>query len=166
VSARVLVLMGVSGAGKSFLGQRLSQATGLDLIEGDTFHSPANRKKMKSGKALDDADRWPWLDALAAAASDTAAILTCSALKRSYRDRLRQRLGQEVRFAHLAASPADLAGRMAARQHHFMPVALLDSQLATLEPLQADEVDAIILDATMPADQLLAELHQRGFLPA
>ena len=155
-----LVVMGVSGCGKSSLGQGLAAEFGLPLIEGDDFHPEANIRKMSSGIPLDDADRAGWLARLGEelAARPGGAVLTCSALKRAYRDRIRQ--AGEVRFLHLAGSRAVIAARMAARQGHYMPTSLLDSQFAALEPPGPDE-DAITIDIDQPLAQFLAEALAR-----
>lgn len=141
-----LVVMGVSGTGKSTVGALLAARLGRPLIEGDDLHPPENKAKMHAGLPLTDEDRGPWLravrDAMDAAGRPT--VVACSALRRSYRDILRTADGR-VRFLHLVAKPEDLAARMAARTHHFMPPSLLASQLATLEPLQPDE-DGLTLE--------------------
>jgi gluconokinase len=143
MSPRVLIVMGVSGCGKSTVGQALGTILGWDFRDGDAFHPPANVAKMKNGTPLTDDDRWPWLDAIARFIddkrnADSHAIIACSALKRVYRDRLKGVHG-DVMFVHLAGSRDLIEARMAARQNHFMPLGLLDSQFATLEPPGADE---------------------------
>lgn len=153
-----LVVMGVSGCGKTTLGAALAGALGAAFVDADDLHPPANRAKMAAGVALTDADRWPWLDRVAAALRDRAPVVAaCSALRRSHRDRLRQAGG--VRFLHLAAPREVIAARLAARQGHFMPATLLDSQYATLEPPGPGE--AVTLDARLPPDALLAEALAR-----
>ena len=139
----VLVVMGVSGVGKSSVAAELVDATGWEFAEGDDFHTQANRDKMAAGHALDDDDRWPWLRRLAdwigeREAAGQGAVVTCSALKRAYRDLL---CGghPSVRFVHLTASDELIAERIGARRDHYMPPTLLESQLRTLEPLGADE---------------------------
>ncbi|WP_409266134.1 gluconokinase [Massilia sp. BHUDP2] len=137
------VVMGVSACGKSDIGTRLAQALGAPFIEGDRFHPPENVAKMSAGIPLDDEDRGCWLQALRAEIerawqTDPVVVLSCSALKRAYRDVLRGD-GGDVRFVHLHGDRDLIAQRMAARSGHFMPVSLLDSQLRTLEPLQPDE---------------------------
>ncbi len=161
---RVLVLMGVSGSGKTYLGRKLAKATGVAFIEGDDFHPTANRAKMAAGIALDDYDRWPWLDALAAATTGPA-IVACSALKLCYRDHLRSRIGPDTRFALLDAPCALLDQRLLARAGHFMPPNLLDSQLATLQPPLPGEPGTIALDARLTPEAALAILRNAGFLP-
>jgi gluconokinase len=134
-----LVVMGVSGAGKSAVGERLAATLGVPFAEGDTLHPAANVAKMTAGQPLDDADRAPWLDRVAAwLGAHDAGVITCSALKRSYRDRLRA-AAPDACFVLLNASAPVLRERIGNRPGHFMPAALLDSQLATLEPLDPDE---------------------------
>lgn len=149
-----VVVMGVSGCGKTTVGMALAQRLGARFVEGDRLHPQANVAKMAAGIPLDDADRWPWLDAVAAAlASDSPVVASCSALKRVYRDRLRGGLNTPLHFLHLAGDRAILAQRMGDRPGHYMPVSLLDSQLATLEPPAADE--ALTLPMDMPVDRLV-----------
>ncbi|WP_431043938.1 gluconokinase [Streptomyces sp. P1-3] len=138
---KVVVVMGVSGTGKSTVGALLAAGLGVPYAEADDFHSPANIAKMTAGLPLDDADRAPWLDAIGDWARRHLAgggVVSCSALKRAYRDRLRA-AAPGLFFLHLTGDPALIAERMAARRGHFMTGRLLDSQLATLEPLQPDE---------------------------
>lgn len=135
--------MGVSGAGKSVVAQALAESTGWTMVEGDDFHSAANVEKMRSGQPLDDDDRWQWLQSIADWIDEQeraghSSIVTCSALKRRYRDLLRDG-HPSVRFCQLDAAPATLQARMKARPDHFMPPSLLHGQLRTLEPLEADE---------------------------
>ncbi len=139
-----VVLIGVSGSGKSTVAKRLAPALGATFLEGDDYHSSANVAKMRSGSPLTDADRWPWLDALGHAiathsAQGRAVVVACSALRRAYRDRLQQAARRPLTFIHLTIDPAILRARMQARRQHFMPSTLLYSQLKTLEPLQSDE---------------------------
>lgn len=154
-----VMVMGVSGSGKTSIAQRLSVATGWPYVEGDDFHPAANIAKMRAGIPLTDEDRWPWLDAVGAWISahevrGDSAVITCSALKRSYRDRLRAgRSG--VRFLMLTVPVEELRRRVAHRPGHFMPASLLASQLETLEPLQPDE-DGIVVDASGDPDAVLA----------
>ena len=153
-----VVVMGVCGCGKSTVGERLARELGALFIEGDAFHPPANVARMAAGIALTDADRQGWLEALAAQLADArragrSVVLACSALKRRYRDVLR--LGApDLRVVHLAGDRAMLAARLAARQGHYMPASLLDSQLATLETPDPDE-RAVTLDAGAPTDTLV-----------
>src|SRR5215218_1642283 len=137
------LVMGVSGVGKSSVAAELVARTGWVFAEGDEFHPERNRAKMASGRPLDDDDRWPWLRSLAAwigeqEAAGRNAIVTCSALKRSYRDLLRDG-HPSVRFVHLLAPPELIKNRVDARRGHYMPPSLLASQLDTLEPLAPDE---------------------------
>jgi gluconokinase len=134
----IVIVMGVSGSGKSYLGNALAEATGWAFAEGDDYHSEANKAKMAAGIPLTDADRGPWLatlhEVLAAwHAQGQSGILACSALKESYREELTAGI-PEIRFVWLDPPRAVLAERMAHRPGHFMPPGLLDSQLATLEP--------------------------------
>jgi carbohydrate kinase (thermoresistant glucokinase family) len=161
-----LVVMGVAGTGKSTIARALAERLGWPFGEGDDLHPAANVAKMAAGIPLDDADRWPWLDAIAAwtaeqAAAGNSTIVTCSALRRTYRDRLRAAAPDTV-FVHLVGSPALLAERMTARKDHFMPTSLLQSQLETLEPLEADE-PGFTVDVELPAaaivDEVLDQLH-------
>jgi gluconokinase len=162
MSAQVVILMGVSGSGKSTVGVRLAQRLKREFAEGDNFHPAANVMKMASGHPLTDEDREPWLEAISAwldseLASGRKAVLACSALKRRYRDRLRR---PGVRFVYLRVSEEELQRRVKRRTGHFMPPSLLDSQLADLEPPQDDE-DAITVDATNPdasVDAIIAAL--------
>ena len=158
----VLVLMGVSGCGKSTVAALLAGQLGWDFQEGDDLHSEANVEKMASGQPLTDDDRMPWLDAVASwiRKHDFAGIpgiVTCSALKRSYRDRLR---GPHVVFIYLAGSNDEIRNRLSARMNHYMPSGLLDSQLACLEPPAADERVITIGVGARPAE-IAAEIIQR-----
>jgi len=152
--------MGVAGCGKSVVGERLAERLGARFIEGDRLHPPENIARMARGQPLSDADREGWLDAigaaLAAAKSESrAAVAACSALKRRYRDRLRS-WRPELRFVYLDIDRATAAARVAARQGHFMPASLVDSQFADLQPPERDE-QAIALDARQPVETLVAE---------
>ncbi|CAN5438871.1 gluconokinase [soil metagenome] len=138
-----VVVMGVSGAGKSVIAEALAESTGWTMAEGDDFHPPASVAKMRSGQPLDDEDRWAWLRAIADWIGDQeqaglSSVVTCSALKRGYRDLLREG-HPSVGFCQLDASTATLASRIEARPDHYMPAALLQSQLGALESLQDDE---------------------------
>ena len=152
----VLVVMGVSGSGKSTVAKPLAQQLGWPFQEGDDLHPAANVAKMKAGIPLDNADRAPWLDAIAAwiagrLRQDTGGVVTCSALRRAYRDRLRA-AGDRVTFVYLKGSRSLIAGRVAQRQGHFMPAALLDSQFATLDEPSPDE-HAIVVDIDQPVER-------------
>lgn len=143
MSVSAVVLMGVAGCGKSTVGAQLAQTCGAIFLDADDFHPAANVARMAAGVALTDADRAAWLDALAqrlalGRARDERLVLACSALKRSYRDTLRQG-APDLTLVHLTGTPALLAERLAARQGHYMPATLLPSQLATLEPPAPDE---------------------------
>ena len=147
-----IIVMGVSGSGKSTVGQALAEKLGWPFIEGDAFHPKANVDKMASGHPLNDDDRAPWLEALAEQLRQSEArgensILGCSSLKRSYRDILRSG-APCVRFLHVHGTREILAERLSARAGHFFPPQLLDSQLATLEPLAEDE-DGVITDMAL-----------------
>jgi gluconokinase len=138
-----LVIMGVAGSGKSTILQALGRRLGWPTLDGDDLHPASNVAKMAAGVPLSDADRGPWLDAIAEwiearDAAGASSIVACSALRRRYRDRFRA-AARDLRFVHLVARPEILAARIAGRTGHFMPGALLASQLETLEPLEADE---------------------------
>lgn len=155
---RAVVVMGVSGAGKSTVGGLLARTVGCPFLEGDAHHGAANVAKMASGTPLSDEDRWPWLDALGAAAkaalaSSPRVVVACSALKRGYRERLTAAIGAPTLFVLLDAQREALECRMATRSGHFMPASLLDSQLATLERPAPDEM-ALTLDADEPPETL------------
>ncbi|WP_229505997.1 gluconokinase [Massilia genomosp. 1] len=152
------VVMGVSGCGKSTVGQALAQALGVRFVEGDQYHPAANVAKMSAGMALDDADRAGWLHALQgqireARARGAGLVLSCSALKRRYRDLLREG-DPALRFAHLDGPRELIAARMRARADHYMPPALLESQLRDLEPLQLDEAGVVLDIGSAPALQV------------
>ena len=165
-----LVVMGVSGSGKTTVATEVARRLGWEFTEGDDHHPAANVAKMKAGQALDDEDRWPWLRELAAwigahEAEGRSCVLTCSALKRRYRDLLRDG-HPSVWFAHVSGSQELIAERVQKRQGHYMPLSLVPSQFAALEPLGADEPGRLI-----PAggslghvvDDLLADLaRDRG----
>ena len=149
------VVMGVSGCGKSTVGAAFGRAVGARFVDGDDLHPPENVAKMASGQPLTDADRWPWLTLVGATLTGDV-VVGCSALKRAYRDRIRAVAGP-VRFLHLAGSKAVIAARMAARPGHFMPLGLLDSQFAALEPPGPDE-DAVTVDIDQSLDAIVAAL--------
>ena len=155
-----IVVMGVSGCGKSSVGIALAEALGARFIDGDDLHPEANKAKMSAGIPLDDDDRWPWLDlvskvlAESAPAGSTGTVVACSALKRSYRERILAGAPNTF-FIHLDGSREILEQRLGNRTGHFMPATLLDSQLATLEPLGSDEPGAVI-DIDQPISQIIA----------
>ncbi|NAZ85752.1 gluconokinase [Kineococcus indalonis] len=156
--------MGVSGSGKTTVAQAVSRARGWEYAEGDDFHPRANVDKMRAGTPLDDEDRWPWLRAVAAwigerEADGESVVVTCSALRRAYRDLLREG-HPSVRFCHLTVPEAVLAERLAARRGHYMPASLLHSQLETLEDLQPDEPGFQVLEQPTPED-VVAEVLRR-----
>lgn len=139
---RCYVVMGVSGCGKSSVGCALSVTCDMTFVDGDDLHPKANIDKMARGEALDDADRLPWLKAVGETLARTAGpvVIGCSALKRAYRDIIRDRVPEPVRFLHLDAPPRVMLARVTARSGHFMPASLLDSQFAALEGLAAGEL--------------------------
>jgi gluconokinase len=148
---RCVVVMGVSGAGKSTVGGLIAERLRVSFRDADDFHPPSNIAKMSAGQPLTDDDRWPWLDAIGAHLSahrGPGCVVTCSALKRAYRDRLRA-AAPGLRFIHLHGDMALVAARQAARRDHFMPASLVTSQFATLE-LPQDEQDVIALDVALP----------------
>ena len=158
---RKIVVMGVTSTGKTEMGRRIAAALDVPFIDGDDLHPRSNVEKMAQGVPLEDADRWPWLDRVgeALAEAEGTVVLACSALKRAYRDRIRAKAGP-VRFVHLTGPKRVIAERMKMRVEHFMPVSLLDSQLATLEPPGPDE-DAIEADIRRPPDELTAQVAAR-----
>lgn len=155
---RHVVVMGVSGCGKSTVARGIAQSTGLLFAEADDFHSRANIDKMTAGVPLDDEDRWPWLEALSAwmrerSDEGRSTVIACSALKRSYRALLADG-PPSIDFVHLDAPPEVILGRLAHRTGHYMPPSLLQSQFETLEPLTDDE-PGIVLDAALAPDELI-----------
>jgi len=163
VTARntAIVVMGVSGCGKSTVGLRLARKLARDFLEGDTFHPPANVEKMSRGVPLDDADRLPWLKAIAAAIdsarrSGRQVVVTCSALKRAYRAVLADG-HDDVAFVFLKGGKDLIAQRLAARAGHFMPPKLLDSQFAALEEPAGDEPSVMLAIEDTP-DQIVAAI--------
>ena len=151
------VLMGVAGCGKSTVGAALAPRLGARYIDGDDLHPAANIARMAEGKPLRDQDRWPWLGAVGAALTP-GTIIGCSALKRAYRDRIRDDAPGAL-FIHLSGAHTVIAARMAARQGHFMPPSLLHSQFAALEPPGADE-HAITVDIDQPTDAIITAILQ------
>jgi len=161
--ARAIIVMGVSGSGKTTLGGRLASILGYRFIEGDDLHPAANVAKMSAGIALTDDDRWPWLDRVAERVrvlNDTGCVVSCSALKRSYRDHIRDRAGVAVTFVHPEVDLQILGFRMRDRPGHYMPPSLLDSQWATLERPGPDE-GAIRLNGVLSLDALTHEVLAR-----
>jgi gluconokinase len=150
--------MGVSGSGKTTVGGRLAERLGVPFRDADEFHPRANVAKMSAGTPLTDEDRWPWLDAIGEAIRTTDVarpiVVSSSALKRAYRDRIAENAGRPVDFVYLFGPRDLLRRRMATRTGHFMPVSLLDSQLATLEPPTADE-RAIPVSIALPVDAIV-----------
>jgi gluconokinase len=154
-----IVVMGVSGSGKSTVAADLTERLGWTFAEGDDFHPRENVEKMASGRPLDDDDRWPWLRTLAAwigeqEAAGASAVVTCSSLKRSYRDLLRDG-HPSVWFAHVHADPEHIRERVERRSGHYMPPSLLESQLAALEPLGDDEPGAVVSGVAPAAEVTL-----------
>lgn len=153
-----IVIMGSCGSGKTTLGRRLAAALGCRFVEGDDLHPATNVAKMTSGTALDDNDRWPWLGAVGlelARSYDSGCVISCSALKRSYRDLIRTTAGTPVLFVYPRVDPSVLHERLTRRLDHYMPPSLLDSQLAAFE--MPDETEAVlVLDGTQPVDELVA----------
>lgn len=156
--SRPLVVMGVSGSGKSTIGRGLAHRLGIPFVEGDDLHPEVNVAKMAAGIALTDADRAPWLDRIAAEMS-RPVVVTCSALKRGYRDRLRA-AAPDLVLVYLHGERDVLASRMARRVGHFMPAELFDSQLATLEPPAPDE-HAIEVDVAHRPDEIVDVVTDR-----
>ena len=147
-----VVIMGVAGCGKSAVGAALAARMNIPYRDGDDLHPAANVAKMRTGVALTDDDRWPWLDRVAMVLRDEAPVIVgCSALRSTYRDRIRDRAGGPVRLIHLAGSRALIAARMAQRTGHFMPPSLLDSQFAALEPPGPDEALTVDIDQPLEA---------------
>ncbi|MGE5414586.1 MAG: gluconokinase [Syntrophomonadaceae bacterium] len=165
-----IVVMGVSGSGKSTVAALLAERLRCELADADAFHPAANVAKMSAGIPLEDEDRWPWLRAVAAWIGERdrtgrCAVVACSALKRAYRDVLRSG-SPHLAFAHLAGAPELVAARMRARTGHFMPESLLAAQYATLEPLAPDE-RGVTLDVAAPVPEIVeAALAALGPSPA
>lgn len=155
------VVMGVSGSGKSMVGAALAEALGLPFLEGDALHPPANVEKMSKGIPLTDADRFPWLDRIGSRVSASLAagkgiVVSCSALRKIYRDRLRNAATGRLVFVFLRGTEDVLAPRMAARKGHFMPSSLLKSQLATLED-PSTEGGVVTVDIHGSADNVIRD---------
>ncbi|WP_309108075.1 gluconokinase [Arthrobacter sp.] len=153
-----IVVMGVCGCGKTTIGNLVARQLGMPFLDGDSLHPVENVAKMAEGRPLTDADRWPWLAVIGtelAEAGPRGLVLACSALKRSYRDAIRANAPQTV-FLHLDGAREVLASRLEDRRGHFMPATLLESQLATLEPLAPDE-PGVVVDIAASADEVVAE---------
>jgi gluconokinase len=164
--APLVVVMGVSGSGKSTVGIALAARLDVPFVDGDDLHPQANIDKMAAGHALDDDDRYPWLEAIGVWLADHEAgggVVACSALRRKYRDQLRGH-AREVGFLHLRGSNDVIAARQAARPGHFMPPSLLASQFATLEPLAPDE-RGLVIDVDQPVDVIVQEYVDRHSRP-
>jgi len=164
-SPQSIVVMGVSGCGKSTVAQALAAQMGLEMIDGDDLHLPHSVAKMRAGQALNDADRWPWLDRIGQCLAQlvtpdlpsrgrSGRVVACSALKRSYRDRLRN-LAPAVRFVFLDGDAELIRQRLSARLGHYMHAELLASQLQTLERPQPDEPDVLTLNLSLPVAELV-----------
>lgn len=150
-----IVIMGVSGCGKSSVGEGLAERLGIPYRDGDDLHPPANVEKMRAGIPLTDADRWPWLDRVAATLREGAPVIVgCSALRRAYRDRLRAGAGGPLRLIHLTGDRDLIAGRMSGRTGHYMPPSLLDSQFAALEP--PGPAEALTIDIDQPLSAIIS----------
>ena len=152
-----IIVMGVSGCGKTTIGDLVARELGVPFLDGDSLHPVENVAKMAAGTPLTDEDRWPWLATVGAAlakAGDGGLVLACSALRRSYRDAIRAQAPDTI-FLHLHGTKDVLGQRLEGRTGHFMPTTLLDSQLATLEPLQADEA-GFVVDIAAPVDEVVA----------
>lgn len=161
-TARLIIVMGVSGCGKSTIGQALADRLGVRFLDGDLLHPPANIEKMSGGTPLTDEDRWPWMAIIANRMRETAdedgrVVGACSALKRSYRDFLQQQAGEPVLFVHLEGSRELIGARQANRPGHFMPASLLDSQFAALEPPAPDE-PVVTVSVADPVDKIVDQV--------
>ena len=161
-AAPVLVVMGVAGTGKSTIAGLLADRRGWPFLEGDDLHPASNVEKMAAGHPLVDEDRWPWLERIAGwideqQAAGHPAIVTCSALRRRYRDVLRR---EGVVFVHLTGAPDVIYDRLTNRRGHFMPAALFDSQSLTLEPLEGDE-NGFVVDVALSPEQQVAQVMDR-----
>jgi|SRR4051812_36982783 gluconokinase len=155
----LVVVMGVTGSGKSTVGLQLAERLGVPFADADDFHSPENVAKMRAGTPLTDDDRWPWLRAIGAwlaEHADTGAVVTCSALKRAYRDTLRT-TAPDVTFLHLHGDMDTVRRRVAGREQHFMPESLVQSQFDALEPLGPDE-RGVVVDLGLPVDAIVGRV--------
>jgi gluconokinase len=164
--APLVVVMGVSGSGKSTVGAALAQRLRVPFVDGDDLHPAANIAKMSAGHPLDDHDRYPWLEAIGewlAAHEESGGVVSSSALKRKYRDQLRHH-AHRVQFLHLHGTREVIAARQATRPGHFMPASLLTSQFATLEPLAPDE-HGLVVDVAQSVDAIIQEYVDRAIEP-
>lgn len=157
-NARAIVVMGVSGSGKTTIGVELARRLGCEFHDGDDYHPTANVEKMSHGIPLDDDDRWPWLDRLrtlieSKLASGASVVVACSALKKRYRERLAHE-DARVLFAYLRIDPSVASGRVQSRKSHYMPASLIESQFAALEEPEG----ALILDACAPVQSLVGQI--------
>ncbi|MBL4646971.1 MAG: gluconokinase [Hyphomicrobiales bacterium] len=163
---RLYVIMGVAGCGKTTIGEALACAMGSVFLDGDTFHPAANVEKMSRGDPLTDEDRWPWLEIfggeMAKALGDDQPMVIggCSSLKKAYRQCITKAAGEPVLFIYLDGSRELISSRMAAREGHFMPTSLLDSQFATLEIPRRDEA-AVSVDIDATTDVIVARIQQQ-----
>ena len=160
-AAQAVIVMGVSGCGKSSVGEALALHLGLPFIEGDVLHPESNVAKMAAGTPLTDEDRWPWLTVIGERMADALSrgegiVVSCSALKKIYRDHLRAATGGHLAFVYLAGSRELLGRRMGARTGHFMPLTLLDSQLATLE-VPTSEPGVVTVSIDQPVEGIVAD---------
>ena len=167
--ARLVVVMGVSSSGKTTVGKLIAERLQAPFLEGDDYHPASNIEKMSAGIPLTDDDRWPWLDAMGKGLRDTAekrglAVGACSALKRSYRDRLVKAAGEPIVFIYLDGSYEEIDKRMKARKNHFMPESLLRSQFATLERPGKDENAITVAIAATPEIVTDAAMEKLGYL--
>ena len=152
-----IVVMGVTGCGKTTVGIALAEALGIEFIDSDELHSESNKKKMSSGTPLTDADREPWLQAVSnSLQSHENIVIACSALKKSYRSTISAG-APSTKFVHLSGTKELIFARLSERSHHFMPIGLLDSQFQTLEPLNPEERGKVI-DIDKPIDEIVHEV--------
>jgi gluconokinase len=157
--SRIIIVMGVSSSGKSTVGQSIARRLHVPFLDGDGYHPEANVEKMRAGIPLDDTDRWPWLERLAAALHEAAdrkgaAVGACSALKRAYRDFLTEKAGEPITFVYLDGTREVIGERMARRHHEYMPTSLLDSQFATLEIPDPNTENVIVVPVTDSIDKI------------
>ena len=157
--ARLLIVMGVAGSGKSTIGEGLAKTLGTTYMDGDDYHPPANIKKMSAGEPLTDEDRWPWLERFSKELSKARGQIVggCSSLKRTYREAITRHCGEPVLFIYLHGSKELIAERMGSRTGHFMPTTLIESQFAALEEPQADEL-TVRVDIGGAPDQIVEDI--------